>query len=302
MKKIALVIPAPSDKNIQIEVIKNLEKKNFNIIIERGSNPSANRNRGIKKSKEELVAFTNIHSKLSNNWQEEVIKFFKNNPSIDAVGGPQFTSDKEVFQRASGYAMQSLFGAAIVSRRYRKNKENLNSDETEITSANLICRKKVFKKVTFNEKLYPGEDPRFIQDLKKEGFKVAYSPKIIVYNKRRSDIISLAKQIYGYGLTRPKKESIKETITKPYFFVPTIFLIYLLSLIPLFILSRYFLLPLIAYAFLNIIAIINNIIKTKDFRASIIMPLIFLIIHLSYGLGIFEGLVNKVLSSERTYN
>ena len=43
---------------------------------------------------------------------------------------------------------------------------NLNADEKSITSANLICKKEVFKKIEFNSKLYPGEDPRFIEDAK----------------------------------------------------------------------------------------------------------------------------------------
>ncbi|MEK6919097.1 MAG: glycosyltransferase [Nanoarchaeota archaeon] len=303
MKRLTIIIPAPLDKNLPIEVTKTIDKKKVEIIIERGNNPSINRNRGIKKAKTELVAFTNIHSKLAKNWYEEVIKFFDKNKEVSAVGGPQFTeNDGKAFQRASGHALKSPFGSAVVSKRYKENKENLDSDETEITSANLICRKSVFEKVIFNEKLYPGEDPKFVEDIKNVGFKVAYSPRIVAYNQRRPGIMALAKQIYNYGVVRPKKESVKKTLAKPYFFVPTIFIIYLLSIIPLTTISKYFLIPLWAYIILNIIVMTKTYIKTNDLEAAIMLPVVFLTIHVSYGFGIFQGLVNKIFSpGERVY-
>ena len=162
-----------------------------------------------------------------------------------------------------------------------------------LTSANLICKKSVFKKIKFDEKIYPGEDPKFISDARKADFKVAYSPEIVVYNQRRGDIISFIRQIFSYGLTRPKKESLMETLKKPFFLVPSLFLIYILILPLLLLINSKFALPLYAYLCLSIFFSIYESIKNKDVLAFFILPLLFLIIHISYGIGFIKGLVDK---------
>src|SRR3990167_9495797 len=88
MKKITIIIPLDPQKKLE-DLDLNINKKKADIVIVRGNNPSKNRNDGIKKSKTELVAFINAHTRLSNNWLGEVLEFFKENSAIDIVGGPQ---------------------------------------------------------------------------------------------------------------------------------------------------------------------------------------------------------------------
>jgi cellulose synthase/poly-beta-1,6-N-acetylglucosamine synthase-like glycosyltransferase len=58
-------------------------------------NPSKNRNNGIKKSNGEFIAFINAHSLVEKDWLSQTALFFKKNPKIDIVGGPQLTSKNE---------------------------------------------------------------------------------------------------------------------------------------------------------------------------------------------------------------
>jgi len=291
-KKISLVIPAK--QGAKLSVLDNINQSDFEVIVETGNNTSRNRNNGIKKAKTELVAFTNAHTVLKPDWLTQVEKFFKKHPEIDIVGGPQLNYSKEkFFARTSGYALSSLFGACIMSKRYSQGKLTLNADETIVTSANLICKKEVFKKVKFDENIYPGEDPKFISDAKSAGFKIAYTPEIVVYNLRRNSFSELFKQIFNYGRVRPKKESIFETIKRPYFLGPTLFLVYLLILPTLSIISRYFLAPGLIYLILNLVFSIYESTRNKEFKSAFVLPFIFLTIHLSYGLGFLVGLVEK---------
>ncbi|MFA5258566.1 MAG: glycosyltransferase [Candidatus Pacearchaeota archaeon] len=291
-KKITLVIPAK--QGAKLSVLETINKSDFEIIIETGNNTSRNRNNGIKKAKTELVAFTNAHTVLNFDWLIQVEKFFKKHPEIDIVGGPQLNySNEKFFARSSGYALSSLFGASVMSKRYSQGKLSLNADETVVTSANLICRKKVFKRVKFDENIYPGEDPKFISDAKAAGFKIAYTPEIIVYNLRRNSFSELFKQIFNYGRVRPKKENFLETIKRPYFICPTLFLIYLLILPTLSLISKYFLIPGLIYVILSLVFSVYESILNKEFKSVFILPFIFLTIHLSYGLGFLIGLMEK---------
>jgi GT2 family glycosyltransferase len=290
--KLTIIIPLASGK--EIEGLEQIKKQKIKCIPIYGKNPSKNRNQGVKSAKTDYVAFINGHSIISDNWLKKAESFFKEHPEIDIVGGPQLTPESDnLFEQASGYALSSKFGSANVNSRYKLNKMNLNADETMLTSANLICKKRVFKKIKFDESVYPGEDPKFIEDARKKGFKVAYSPEIIVYNKRRADMTSFIKQIFSYGFTRPKKESFMDTLKKPFFLVPSLFLIYFLFLPMLFLVNKALMWPILAYFILSILCSLYESIKNKNFRSFFILPLLFLIIHMSYGLGFIFGTVNK---------
>jgi len=288
--KFSIVIPIGIGRKAPVlDSIKKLKEKPQILLIE-GSNPPRNRNEGIKKSKGEFIGFLNAHSTIKKDWIAQTRLFFKKNSEIDIVGGPQLTSKEEgIFGRASGEALNSKFGSAAISKRYKPSKESLDADETMITSANLICRKRVFDKTRFDENIYPGEDPKFIEDAKSAGFKVAYSPRIQVYNFRRTNLKGLAKQIFNYGKTRPQKEGLLKTIKKPFFLVPSLFVIYLLALSFLWSLSSFFIIPLYLYLVLVIAFSLRGAIRNKSIFFIFLLPFIFITIHLSYGVGFIIG-------------
>ncbi|MEK6830526.1 MAG: glycosyltransferase [Nanoarchaeota archaeon] len=229
--KFTLVVPLAPERDAPIlEDIKKLNypKNQFHVLVSIGRNPSLNRNKGIDNSKGEFVVFLDDDAYIDSSYLNKVDEFFSAHPNIDVVGGPQLTPyDDSQFGKISGYALSSKFGAWKLSDRYSLNKESFDVNETSLTSANLICRKKVVENVKFDEKLFPGEDPKFISDVKKQGFKIAYSPKIIVYHKRRPNYNAFVKQMFNYGKTRPKKENFFETLKKPFFLIPSLFFIYL---------------------------------------------------------------------------
>ncbi len=293
--KLSAIVPVGPNRDIEILESAEKFKKKLRLIIEKGTNPSENRNRGIKKAKTEFVAFVNAHTILPDNWIDEIEIFFGEHPEIDIAGGPQLTSKKEkIFVRASGYALSSIFGAAEASVRYKIKNLNLKANEKHLTSANLICRRNVFKKIKFDENLYPGEDPKFIADAIDSGFKVAYTPKIYVYHKRRTNLKALIKQIFNYGLVRPRKEKFSDTLKKPLFLVPSLFVLYL-AFLPTFVFVNYIsLFPFFLYLVLNLFFSFYEGIKNKDFPSIILLPLLFFFIHISYGVGFFYGTIEKL--------
>jgi hypothetical protein len=302
MKNLSIIIPLANGRTISIQK-ENLPRDTELIIVE-GKNPSKNRNLGVSKAKTKLVAFINGHTTLSLNWAEKVVEFFEKYPEIDIVGGPQFTpKNSNFFEKLCGYALGSFFGSGSVAQRYSGNKLNLNADETMITSANLICKKNVFDKVKFDEKIYPGEDPKFISDAKKIGFKVAFSPEIIVFNQRRSNTREFIIQNYNYGFTRTKKESFLETLKKPFFIAPSLFLIYLLACLTYFLVQLnkpygylYWIIfsPIFLYSLLSIIFSVIDSVKNRSYKGLFFLPFIYLLIHLSYGIGMIFGCIKNI--------
>ncbi len=296
--KFSLVIPVAPYRDAEIlGSIENLDfpKKQYEVIVEKGENPSENRNRGFEKAKGDIIIFLDDDAILETDYLKKVKEFFEKHPNIDVVGGPQLTpKNEEGFAKISGYALGSKFGAWKLSNRYSSKKEALNVDETALTSANLICKRAVLEKVKFDPSLFPGEDPKFIADVKEQGFKVAYTPNIVLYHRRRENVGGLIKQIFNYGKARPLKENLSDTLKNPFFLIPSLFVIYLISLIILpiiFYVKKTIFIPLLVYFFLAISFSFYDSVKNKDFIAFFVLPFIYPIIHISYGAGMIFGYI-----------
>jgi GT2 family glycosyltransferase len=304
--KFSLIVPLAPGRNAEIlDSIKKLNypEKGYEVIVIEGLNPSENRNKGAKKSRGKIVVFLDDDAVIDENILKEAERFFDEHKEIDIVGGAQLTPKwQRGFAKISGYALSSKFGAWKMEVRYSQKKLNLDADETMLTSANLFCRKDVMKKIQFDTKLFPGEDPKFIDDAKKAGFRIAYSPDLILYHKRRESVKALIKQISSYGRTRTNKESFFETLKKPFFLMPSLLCIYLIFLLIIEILglsnlisirSLLLFIPFILYVLLNLLFSVYESIRNRDLRGIFILPFIFLIIHISYGIGMIDGYLRK---------
>ena len=296
--KFSIIIPVAPDRNAPVlESLERLDypKKDYKIIVEKGLNPSENRNRGIRKAKGEILFFLDDDAVVDENILKNAEKFFVEN-KVDVVGGPQLTpKNDKLFAKTSGFAMSSFLATHKMSNRYKKGKLNLDADEYCLASANLFVKKQVFNSTAgFDSKLYPGEDSELIKRLKSLGFKIAYSPNLYIYHKRRPTFRSFFKQFFNYGKVYLQKEKTKSMKPSLLYFFPSLFLLYLISLIFLYRISLLFLIPLGVYVILVLLNSFYLSIKNKNVLSLLFLPLIFLSIHVAYGFGVMVGLSNRV--------
>ena len=298
--KYSLAIPVAPGRDCEIlDYIKKLDypENKFEVVIEEGTNPSLNRNKCFEKSKGEIVCFLDDDGKLLPNYLKKADEFFAEYPEIDIVGGPQLTPiDDGFFAKMSGLAMASFFGSTKMARRYRRDKDKSNASEHDLTSANCFVRRRVMKKVRFNLDLFPGEDPEFFYRAKKEGFKIAYSSKIIMLHRRRPNLYLFWKQFYKYGKVRIEKEAIVEEKVSPLFLLPSLFSIYLIFAIFLSFYSILFLIPLGIYLLAAFMSSFFISLRKVNPIIFFVLPFFYLVIHLSYGFGIIKGIWNKLLN------
>ncbi len=292
--KFSIIIPLAPERNCEVKESLNyldFNKKDYEVIVETGKNPSLNRNNGAKKAKGDIFCFLDDDAKIEKNILKKAEEIFnKYNPDI--LGGPQLTPlDDGYFAKTSGYAMADFFCTSFMNNRYKKGKLKLDANENDLTSAICFVKKNVFNNLKgFNLKLFPGEDPEFFFRAKKQEYKIAYSPDIFIYHRRRPTLKGLWKQFSNYGLTRVKKEkTLNENINFIYL-LPSFFLIYIILLIPFLFISRIFILPLLLYILIIIVSSIKQIIIYRDLRAILLLPFIYPLIHISYGYGLLNGL------------
>lgn len=285
-----------------IEVLKSLKElkynnKKYEIIIKKGYNASENRNYGIKKAKGEIIYFLDDDAIIDKNILKNAEEFF-DKYDVDILGGPQLTpKDDKFFAKIFGSAIESYWCSYKMANRYKKGKLNLDADELSLTSANVFIKKNVFKKIKgFDERLWPGEDPEFFSRAKKNNFKIAYSPELIIYHRRRSNLFSLLKQHYKYGNVRLKKEAINKNFVNPVMIIPGVFALYTIFLQILILISKDFFFPIKLHLIIDIfmgiyIGLKNNILFIP------FLPFVFFLIHFSYGMGMLVSLFETISKS-----
>ncbi len=291
---ISIIIPCPPGTNPKaVEHIKKLNYPHdkFEIIVEEGYNPSAQRNRGIKKAKGDIIGFTDDDCSMDPNWLSNTIKYFSD-ASVGVVGGPNLTpKDASFLSHSFGVAMSSYFGASSMSSRYEKKCVNGEVTEQNLIFNNMFVKNEIFKKGIFlNETLFPNEENEFLNRVSKNNYKLIYAPEVSVYHPRKETLKGFAKQIFGYGAGRAHQINLQPDSFKILYLIPAIFVLGLLSL-PLSIMlnlksvTEIIFLCLMLYFIISLVTSLKIAIKEKKIAIFPIMPLIFLIIHISYGLG-----------------
>ncbi len=290
----SIIIPCPPGTIPKaVEHITNLNypKDKIEIIVEEGYNPSAQRNRGIKKANGDIIGFTDDDCSMDANWLNNTIKHF-NDPSVGVVGGPNLTpKDASFLSYSFGVAMSSYFGASSMSSRYEKKCVNGTVTEHNLIFNNMFVKNEIFKKGLFlNETIFPNEENEFLNRVSKNNYKLIYAPEVSVYHPRKNTLKGFAKQIFGYGSGRANQINVQPDSFKFLYLIPSIFVLGSLSL-PLSIMlnlnsfAEIIFLCLMLYFIISLATSLNIAIKERKITLFPIMPALFLIIHISYGAG-----------------
>ncbi|HLC58162.1 MAG TPA: glycosyltransferase [Candidatus Nanoarchaeia archaeon] len=301
--KFSIVIALAPDRGA--EVLKSLEnvdydKKKMEIIIKKGLNPSENRNNGVRDARGEIIAFIDDDAVVDKHIFTNADEFFNKHPETDMVGGPQLTpEDDGFFAKTSGLVLQNYFGTSGMSYRYKQGKEMLDADETYLTSANCFIKRESFLKTTgFSPLLFPGEDPEFFTRIKKEGLRLAYSPELVVYHRRRANLKGFLRQFYKYGKVRCLKERLNKERVNFIFLAPMFFVFYIFAggLLGL-IVHNLFLMPILLYLLIDFIVSLWVGLNNGVHRIPLLFVLFFLL-HVSYGLGMIGYFLNKAFKGK----
>ena len=286
--KFSVVVPLMPGREAEVlDSFKKVDyaKKDYEVIVEESYFSAKNKNKGAKRSKYDMIYFSDDDAYVDPQIFKKAEIFFKDHPNYEIMGGPQLTPKEDgFFARMSGYVFANWFGTANMKDRYSKGKLNLDANENHLTSANLFVHRDVMARIGgFKSDLWPGEDPEFLKRAKDNGVKIAYAPGIFIYHKRREDFMGFLKQFFNYGFVRKTKDDLNKSVD-PLFYLPGLFVAYVL-LFPLWInITSLALLPVLVY--LILVGINSVYIGVRySFLMLPFLPLIFFFTHFSYGLG-----------------
>ncbi len=243
-------------------------------------------------AKGEIVFFLDDDSMVSPGFLRKAVQYYEDR-SVAAVGGPSLTPDSDsTLQRAFALAFASVFGGGAMRNRYRQTREARSTSDSELILCNLSFRRDLFLKLGgFDERLYPNEENELMERLIKEGGRLIHDPDLAVYRSQRPSLRAFCRQLYGYGRGRGE-QTLLSGVIKPVTFVPSLFFCYVL-LLPLLNKSVYYL-PLLCYLILTLTVAAHEAMKQAAKLPALLLPVIFPLFHLCYGLGMIRGLCPRM--------
>jgi len=299
---VSIVIPArPGQQEIKaLTASRALDypANKLEIILARGSQPSAQRNAAMKAADGELVYFLDDDSLPQVENLKRGVAHFKQ-PEVKMVGGPNLCPpDAPWLEQVFALVLKSWLGFFSSRARYAVSGEVRETSEKELILCNLLARRDAMLELGgFNEALYPNEENALMDELQKGGGKLLYDPQFFVYRRPRSSLKAFARMLMTYGRGRAEQFRLHPTFGSAPNFVPPLFLLYLISIAPVLLLAgpigKLIILPLALYA----LAVLGQVIvlATSDglLRSIAALPLI-VSTHIFYGWGFWRGLFTKL--------
>ncbi len=272
-------------------------KETLNIeVVNATLGPSDKRNLGVNLSQGEYIAFIDSDCLADPNWLLTAVECLKD-ASIGAIGGPNLTPlDDSLLAKCSGYIFSSFFGTGPLGQaRYVCKGIVREVQKNDLILCNVVLKKAVYQKVGgFDPTLYPGEEINLFSKISDIGYKLLYSPDMIVYHKRRPLFSPHLKQIFGYGKGRGQAVRQREDAFSYLLLIPILFSLAVIASPFLLLFDSFFrylvYAGLITYLIIDILFCIKITIEEKKV---IIFPLLlisFFLHHLLYGFGLLSGL------------
>lgn len=239
----------------------------------------------------DVLARIDTHTKVTPEYSEKVMEDIQSGEMV--VGGirPCVIEKDTAWAKVLLQVENSLFGSSI-------NKSRRSHEKTYVkTMFHAAYRREVFKKVgLFNEELLRTEDNEFHHRIRKAGYKLCYDPSIISYQYSRSSFSRMLKQKYGNGYWIGITLKVCPKCISIYHLVPALFVLAIVVtslLIPLGVWQ----LSALMWILYSTFAVLNTIVSGINngfYIQSLLMPIMFLILHISYGCGTILGLFHKV--------
>lgn len=249
-------------------------------------------NIGVKASKGEIIIRLDAHCTYPANYFSVLVEqliILK----ADNVGGVLRTLPAKNTILCKSIAIGSSHRFGIGNSLHKLGAKKIVS--TEVVPFGCF-RRSLFDRIGyFNADLVRNQDDEFNGRIIKNGGSIYLIPSVVVDYFVRDKVSKMAKMFFQYGLFKPlvsKKLGSPATIRQffPFLFVSGLILGTVLGFFynPIFWAT---IMMIISYLALSLYFSIIETIKQKDISLLFFIPLIFLIIHVSYGWGYIIGIV-----------
>lgn len=208
----------------------------------------------------------------------------------DGVGGPITTIGQSATAEVIAVAMSSSFGVGGSAFRTLRDRTTL----TDTIAFPAYTREIVERAGPYDEELVRNQDDEYNYRLRKLGARLLLAADVQSKYYSRSSLTALARQYFQYGYWKVRVLQKHPRQMRPRQFVPACFMALLLGLAAAAPFSRgaaYGLVILLGAYFSACAAATVLAARQLTWRKAPLLPLCFVLLHWSYGLGFLVGLV-----------
>lgn len=250
-------------------------------------------NMGIRAAKGEYIVRLDAHAQYPSNYVSCLITSAEA-LSADNVGACWQTlpANDSAKAKAIAIALSTKFGMG--DAQYRLGVDKVRAVDTVPFGC---YHRSVFDRIgLYDEELVRNQDDELNARLIKKGGKIFLLPGLVVKYYARDSVRKVSKMFYQYGLFKPlgnKKARRVQTVRQlvPFFFVAYLaFLVAFLSIFPA--MALVLLVPLLLYCLMDFA---YSAYVAKSFRVFVWLVVIYPVVHTSYGVGYWHGIIKIFL-------
>ena len=272
------------------EVVKEFEIKNKNVTLLNNPNRTVPYalNIGIKHAAGNVIVRVDGHAIVEKDYLRKCTEYLESTKA-ECVGGVIESINETFIGKAIALAMSSPFG--VGNARFRTSGKEGYVDCLAFGA----YRGEVFEKIgLFDEEFVRCQDDEFNYRLRKYGGKIFLTPHIKAYYYPRSNLKKLWQQYFQYGFWKIRVLQKHFSMMQPRQFVPPLFVLALLGSLACSVFYKaslfVFVVILMSYSLSCLFAALRVSLQHGR-RYFLIVPSIFMILHISYGLGFLWGIV-----------
>jgi len=274
------------------ELVRNLATSDDRIVLL--DNPDqktpAALNIGIKSSKGYIVIILGAHSTVAKDFVRKNVETMQRN-NVLCTGGSIINRGHTLLQRLIGIAMSTRFGMGSAPYRYSKR---MKSVDTVMYGA---YARSLFDEVGFfDETRVISEDAELNWRIRQAGYDILFNPEIVSYYYPRDSFGKLIKQFFRYGILRVNVLKKHRNGLNTFHVLPPLYVLLLIGMLIGGIFSTSFIYIAAAMVLIHFLAgVVSALVNTREkyFLAVILLPLIYMCMHFSWGVGFFYGLFQK---------
>lgn len=245
-------------------------------------------NIALQQAKGEIIIRVDGHCIIAPDYVRNCVEHIQNE-KVDGVGGPMETIGETYMAQAIAIGMSSPFGVGNSAFRTSSGKSMLADTVPFPAYTHQIIRRAGL----YDEELVRNQDDEYNYRIRELGGRILLAEDVRSTYFSRSSVKGLWRQYFQYGFWKVRVLQKHPLQMSPRQFAPPLFVLALIASI-CFAFSA-FLLPLaplvpLLYLLSNLLASIWTA-SQRGWKYLWLLPVVFAILHLSYGTGFLVGLV-----------
>jgi succinoglycan biosynthesis protein ExoA len=243
-------------------------------------------NIGIDRAAGDVIGIVGAHSELAPDYVRAAVETLERT-GAEMVGGPVRARSSGLVGRAVAAATSSRFGVGGATFHYADR-------ESEVDTVYMgVSRAEIYRQFRFDEEMIRNQDDELSYRLLDAGARIVVNPAIRSSYRNRATLGSLWRQYFAYGLWKVRVAQKHPRQIRPRQLIPPVFVASLAGSVALWLAwppGRVLFTSVAgSYVLANLAA--SAWVGRRDAPTTVVLPAVFAVLHVGYGLGFLAGLV-----------